>query len=135
MTEGQTICHHWEHTNSQGVAIFMEQFHRLLKEDKQFRDAVNGLKGSGWLSLQVTDEHTKVEETNYSFKQNYKNHIASPKWKAIRANVIAIRGSKCEECGSTSRLHVHHLHYRTFGDELPEDLKVLCKNCHDKKHQ
>lgn len=30
------------------------------------------------------------------------------------------------------RLEVHHLTYEHFGDELPEEIVVLCEKCHAK---
>jgi 5-methylcytosine-specific restriction endonuclease McrA len=41
---------------------------------------------------------------------------------------------KCERCNSTKNLQVYHKHYRTFGDEMPWDLIVLCEDCHKDEH-
>lgn len=35
------------------------------------------------------------------------------------------------EGSETSRLHVHHRTYERLGEELPEDLVVLCEVCHE----
>ena len=46
---------------------------------------------------------------------------------------------KCCMCGQDNehtRLQVHHLHYRTLGEENPmTDLVSLCKSCHEKLHR
>jgi hypothetical protein len=43
------------------------------------------------------------------------------------------RGSRCEWCGQESAsLALHHLHYRSLGSEQPEDVKLLCAECHTK---
>lgn len=42
-----------------------------------------------------------------------------------RRKALSVHGSKCGFCGSTERLEVHHLHYRTLFRESPRnDLRV-----------
>lgn len=45
---------------------------------------------------------------------------------------------KCCMCGQTNentRLQIHHLHYRTLGNENPmTDLATVCPACHEKLH-
>jgi 5-methylcytosine-specific restriction endonuclease McrA len=43
------------------------------------------------------------------------------------------RGS-CEDCRKRKPLEFHHLHYRSVGRELPEDLAHLCRECHHHRH-
>jgi hypothetical protein len=38
--------------------------------------------------------------------------------------------SRCALCGSRDNLEVHHRTYENFGDEKPEDLTLLCHDCH-----
>ena len=66
----------------------------------------------------------------------YWAYINSPKWRVFRAGIIAARGRKCEKCrlGPFSLLHLHHLTYIRFGSELPEDVQLLCVDCHGKLH-
>lgn len=42
------------------------------------------------------------------------------------------KGKKCELCGSTKHIHVHHLTYERLYDELIIDLQPLCRTCHEK---
>ena len=44
------------------------------------------------------------------------------------------RGFKCERCGSKKDLQVHHKTYKRKGHELPGDVELLCKTCHEKEH-
>jgi 5-methylcytosine-specific restriction endonuclease McrA len=68
------------------------------------------------------------------FWRAYEKYIRSEKWLSFRESIIAERGRKCEECPTTSgKLHLHHLHYGTFKHERPQDVKLLCVPCHQKK--
>jgi len=59
----------------------------------------------------------------------------SKEWAVIKNDLFMIRGKKCEICGSTVRINVHHLSYKNFGgNEEPEDLIVLCRICHEGEH-
>lgn len=44
-----------------------------------------------------------------------------------------LRENSCELCGSTSKLHVHHINLN-FLDNSPENLQCLCEKCHNKVH-
>jgi RNase P subunit RPR2 len=64
----------------------------------------------------------------------YKAYIKSIKWVA-KATAWKRETGKCEKCGATELLTVHHLHYRTLGCEKRSDVQVLCKECHFKTHE
>lgn len=71
---------------------------------------------------------------NYSSPE-YRKYIRSPQWKAVCARYFALRGKKCQACGSRKSIHVHHLTYERFGREPLTDLCGLCKMCHERVHQ
>jgi 5-methylcytosine-specific restriction endonuclease McrA len=64
----------------------------------------------------------------------YDQYINSNLWKNKRQYALAHYGVRCEDCGSTYSLQVHHKTYINFGDEDIDDLSVLCRSCHDLKH-
>lgn len=73
-------------------------------------------------------------------KTEYAQYIASPEWKEKRKEVLALTRNRCEECEIPrwlasivydQDLHVHHLHYKSVGNEHPDDLQVLCRRCHE----
>lgn len=78
---------------------------------------------------------THVPKKSLSRKEMYEFYINSPDWGRFRRSIFAVRGYKCEQCGTLEgQMHVHHLHYRTFTEERPEDVQVLCIPCHEKTH-
>lgn len=69
------------------------------------------------------------------WRQRYRSHINSAHWKVLKLSIIAKRGMSCERCGQHKMsVDLHHLTYVRFGRELPEDVKLLCRDCHKLMH-
>jgi 5-methylcytosine-specific restriction endonuclease McrA len=120
------------------------------------RNPNKGLKRSSWIT-RSTKPIPKVNAKRKAKREKaYKSFLSSAKWKQLRKEALQRAGYQCEtefqfspdisnygmdyewvvfRCPSTDRLHVDHLTYARFGgDELPEDLKVLCYDHHMKRH-
>jgi 5-methylcytosine-specific restriction endonuclease McrA len=67
-------------------------------------------------------------------KSEYRKYLKSPHWLETREAAKERANHFCEECFSTQRLEVHHLTYKNLGREEPNDLKVLCRDCHQAAH-
>lgn len=59
----------------------------------------------------------------------------SPLWKQT-TKLMRYLHPRCEVCGTTSSLQVHHKTYKHLGTEILhiEDLMVLCDRCHREAH-
>lgn len=69
--------------------------------------------------------------------RRYNERIHSLEWLGLKQAIIRKRGANCEVCGvlgSDRRLEMHHLTYRNLGEEKPEDLQLLCLDCHKWAH-
>src|SRR6202035_3930812 len=64
----------------------------------------------------------------------YKIYLKSDGWADKRKVILKRDRYLCQGCGSRRHLQVHHLSYRSVGRELDEELTVLCRTCHMKKH-
>lgn len=66
----------------------------------------------------------------------YKQFMQSDEWDEIRKAALKRANYQCSQCGArNTKLDVHHLTYERFGgDELPNDLEVLCRHCHKREH-
>ena len=61
----------------------------------------------------------------------YETYLKSSRWRNTRVDLMKMRGASCESCEARPlSLEVHHLNYDRLGHELPGDLQVLCKRCH-----
>lgn len=70
-------------------------------------------------------------------KREYHEYLQSLEWKDRRDDKLWEAGYRCSMCGASGydiRLEVHHLTYERVGHELPSDLMVLCRTCHQKRH-
>lgn len=67
-------------------------------------------------------------------RDKYKKYLLSPQWRARAKDAIERAGNRCQVCGNPLHLQVHHNTYRNLGNEKPEDLCVLCKECHELFH-
>ena len=68
-------------------------------------------------------------------QKQHRKFIESQEWETIRQRIYKKRGKKCEICLSDKNIQVHHLTYERFGgDELDEDLIILCAKHHMKSH-
>ena len=67
---------------------------------------------------------------------DYRTYIESDEWKFKAKAMKWIAGNRCQVCNSSDkRLDTHHRTYDNLGNETPQDLVVLCSNCHGLYHQ
>lgn len=62
------------------------------------------------------------------------SYYASPAWAQRKAAYFARFHRRCEACGSTDRIDLHHADYTNVGDERDADLVALCRGCHAECH-
>jgi len=78
---------------------------------------------------------TKIKR-HLSKKEIYNRYINSPEWRRFRTKVLKERGHKCEICKKEGNsFDIHHLTYERLGNELLEDVQVLCQSCHKEIHK
>lgn len=78
----------------------------------------------------IWNDKSSVSHKSYSEKLRDERWIKKRNFVRNRAN------NKCEDCGSTSSLHVHHCYYMYGFEpwEYPYDaLRCLCSKCHSKR--
>jgi 5-methylcytosine-specific restriction endonuclease McrA len=75
----------------------------------------------------------KVRELKY---MPYKAFLKTDYWASMRAHILYRARYRCQLCGNSSRLSVHHRTYDHRGEEYEHlsDLIALCYQCHAKHH-
>jgi hypothetical protein len=61
----------------------------------------------------------------------YREYLKTLHWQSMRAWAIERAGGHCQICCSRKLLETHHNNYDHLGAEWPEDLCVLCNECHE----
>ena len=80
----------------------------------------------------------EIKEIERRKRKEYYNRLLEDKrWKEFRLKVLSERGNKCEFCGGTDVLQIHHTFY--IRGKMPweyeiNDMRVLCRTCHQKIH-
>ena len=71
-------------------------------------------------------------------KALYEKYLKTEHWRARREIALRDAHQRCQDCGrgpeETGPLEVHHLTYARLFQEKPEDLRVLCRDCHGRRH-
>ena len=65
----------------------------------------------------------------------YAEYLRTAHWQRVRALALARAGQCCELCGDDGQLETHHRSYARVGFEQPDDLIVLCHDCHRDHHK
>jgi 5-methylcytosine-specific restriction endonuclease McrA len=68
------------------------------------------------------------------WKEIYGYYLESDGWKIKRKQKLKENGEICDICKGNLNLQIHHKTYKNVGDELMDDLQVLCRNCHTQVH-
>ena len=62
----------------------------------------------------------------------YGEYLQTEHWQETRAAALKRAGGRCALCPrENAPLQVHHRTYERLGEELQEDLVVLCDECHE----
>jgi len=64
----------------------------------------------------------------------YQDYLKSEAWQGKRKLALERAKYACQLCSSPNNLQVHHRTYERIGNELLEDLTVLCDGCHKHFH-
>jgi 5-methylcytosine-specific restriction endonuclease McrA len=69
-------------------------------------------------------------------QEAYDEYLASDYWQKVRSAMMARHGGKCQSCGATDNLQVHHKDYPKRYTELQNlhMLELLCQSCHLQSH-
>jgi len=69
-------------------------------------------------------------------KLEYRNYLKSEHWQKFRKMVKENLEHKCMDCGVVSdQLDVHHLNYNNLWNESLNDVILVCRKCHERRHK
>jgi ATP-dependent DNA helicase RecQ len=63
------------------------------------------------------------------------SRLDPPLYESLRQQILRRDGWKCQSCGVSSNLEVHHRKFRSHsGPDSEENLITLCVDCHAQVH-
>lgn len=95
---------------------------RKLRQDKKELDIK-------LYKIKNTDNLTKSETY-----RNYSGYLQTKKWARKRSRILRRDKNRCQACGSTRFLQIHHLSYINIYNERDDDLITVCDLCHTELH-
>lgn len=88
-----------------------------------------------WAKAKSAEYSLAANEINQEFWLMYEDYLRSPEWKQRRGLVLQRANGICEVCEINEPVDVHHETYEHLCCEPLEDLKAVCKFCHDYLHK
>lgn len=64
----------------------------------------------------------------------YPDYLETDEWFNVRMSALDASGWRCQVCNTDEELEVHHRTYDRRGEEVLEDVTVLCRGCHQRAH-
>lgn len=87
--------------------------------------------------LQASKHQKRLKENMARYYGNYNDQLNSSEWKAYREFILTVRGYRCDVCGCNHNLQIHHKKYidgRKAWEYIPNEVLVLCCDCHKRIH-
>lgn len=86
---------------------------------------------NAFIPAQSPEEGLGIAIRQYFKGMAYRDYLQTAHWELTRSLALERAGHRCQLCnGLKGGLNVHHRTYERLGAELPEDLIVLCRDCH-----
>lgn len=88
-------------------------------------------------------DYNSTISSNVEYKSEYDKLLHDNRWYAKRNKILDRDYHKCQWCGKTKNLQVHHKYYNIYPNGNKADpwdypdgaLMVLCDDCHKKYHK
>ena len=106
-----------------------------MKIDYSLKEYNKELRNIEKLKRRKKKKKVVIKKYKKPKKSKYFLYLKSNEWANLKIDLFNKRGRICEKCLSTDKLHVHHLTYKNIFKEEPEDLIILCMECHKKEHR
>lgn len=130
------------------------EYEQLIKTDAGKRTAPEGYYDINSLLCQECRDklrqdiqreesaRTQSEQEEYNARLQglksmaYRDYLKTPEWNETRKSALYRARYRCQVCNrGETVLDVHHRTYENRGEELPRDLIVLCRGCHETFHE
>jgi len=100
------------------------------------RNNVDGGRSVSDVLVVGTERYANKSRMELLANMPYEKYLQTPEWKEKAKEAYKRAGHRCQLCNRNKiEIHAHHRSYERRGEELPEDLIVLCADCHELFHK
>lgn len=120
------------------MAKLANKYEKMIEyDDKKFYRKLKAKKKAKNNPMPKKKKPKKTQEPKERPFIPYRQQLLDERWKKKREQVLEHKGRKCEMCGTTQNLQIHHKRYikgKYAWEYKMKDYLVLCANCHEKTH-
>lgn len=120
------------------MAKLANKYEKMIEyEDKKFYRKLKAKKKAKNKPTPKKKKPKKTQEPKERPFIPYRQQLLDERWKKKREQVLEHKGRKCEMCGATQNLQIHHKRYiygKYAWEYKMKDLLVVCGCCHQKVH-
>ena len=83
----------------------------------------------------TTESDNPIKYSNqFCTAQEKSEHMQSQYWFNLKQYRLALANYVCESCGTSGPLELHHVDYSNLLAENINDVRVICRQCHQTVH-
>lgn len=127
-----------EQCKSCGRLLAQSKAHHLAKPDTPNVDIAalkrwNDEREQHWQANAAAYQIQRATE-RAEWLEQHNEYLQTPEWAAKREAVLRRSGGICEGCRQAHAVHVHHISYDHWREELSWELAAVCLDCHERAH-
>lgn len=85
--------------------------------------------------IRTTESDNPIKYSNqFCTAQEKSEHMQSQYWFDLKQYRLALANYVCESCGTSGPLELHHVDYSNLLAENINDVRVICRQCHQAVH-
>ena len=121
----------WNHFTAESPSTTTD--HRTTKSDQPTNQ--QSTNNQPTVLTHTTESDNPIKYSNqFCTAQEKSEHMQSQYWFNLKQYRLALANYVCESCGTSGPLELHHVDYSNLLAENINDVRVICRQCHQTVH-
>ena len=122
----------WNHFTAEPPSITTDR--RTIKSDQPTKQ-LKPIDNQPTVLTRTTESDNPIKYSNqFCTAQEKSEHMQSQYWFNLKQYRLALANYVCESCGTSGPLELHHVDYSNLLAENINDVRVICRQCHQTVH-
>ena len=122
----------WNHFTADPPSITTDR--RTTKSDQPTKQP-KPINDQPTVLIRTTESDNPIKYSNqFCTAQEKSEHMQSQYWFNLKQYRLALANYVCESCGTSGPLELHHVDYSNLLAENINDVRVICRQCHQTVH-